>query len=409
MRVPKHLQSADQPLRPLAPDPTAPEREDSRAIAKAAGLRFVSDATPGIKRQRVGRGFRYLAPDGQVIRDNETLKRIRMLAIPPAWKDVWICPSPRGHIQATGYDAKGRKQYHYHPRWRETRDETKYEHMQAFGAALPTIRRRVEQDITQPELPREKALAAVVQLLDMTAIRIGNEQYASENGSYGLTTLRNEHVEAHGERIRLQFNAKGGKWCTADVRDRRLARIVKRSLDLPGERLFQYIGSDGAPHSVTSEDVNGYLQEITCEHITAKDFRTWLATLTVARILGTMEQEPDGQTGATDAKRTRGRALRLAKKQVTQAIKVAAEVLGNTPAICRKSYVHPQIVEAYLRGDLQRLWQSHDETLGDELTAEEIERQHQQAALGQGLDADERQLLGVLRKLEAKSSGAAVA
>lgn len=305
--------------------------------ARAAGLRYVTDATPGIRRKRAGKHFSYIGLDGKPIHDEVELKRIRSLGIPPAWKNVWICPNPRGHIQATGRDAKGRKQYRYHPKWREIRDETKYDRMIAFGEALPTIRERVAHDLKLPGLPREKVLATIVRLLDMTSIRIGNEEYARENGSFGLTTMQEKHVEVEGSKVQFHFKGKSGKEHLIDVKDRQLARIIKKFQDLPGRELFRYIDEDKELRTISSDDVNEYLQQITGQEFTAKDFRTWAGTVTATcTLLDLGEYESQTQ----------------AKKNVVRAIESAASHLGNTPAICRKSYVHPEIVDAYLDGKL---------------------------------------------------------
>lgn len=305
--------------------------------AKAAGLRYVTDATPGIHRKRAGKHFSYIGLDGKPIHDEEELKRIRSLGIPPAWKNVWICPNPRGHIQATGRDAKGRKQYRYHPKWRAIRDETKYDRMLAFGEALPLIRERVEHDLKRSGLPREKVLATIVRLLDITSIRIGNEEYARENGSFGLTTMQEEHVDVEGSTVQFHFRGKSGKDHLIDVKDRQLANIIKRFQDLPGRELFQYIDEDKELRTVASDDVNEYLQEITGKEFTAKDFRTWAGTVTATcALLDLGEYESQTQ----------------AKKNVVRAIETAATHLGNTPAICRKSYVHPEIIDSYLNGEL---------------------------------------------------------
>lgn len=300
--------------------------------AKAAGLRYTTDTLPGIKRVKRGKTFAYLAADGKPIRDPGELARIRSLAIPPAYSDVWICPQPNGHLQATGRDARGRKQYRYHKRWRAVRDETKFDRMVAFAKALPTIRAGVERDMRKQGLPREKVLATVVSLLEATAIRVGNEEYAKENDSYGLTTLQEEHAEVKGATIKFHFRGKSGKVHDVQVRDKRLARIVKASQDLPGEHLFEYLDDDGNPHAVHSDDVNAYLQEVADGHFTAKDFRTWEATMSCALELGAVRAE-----GATEA-----------KKAVGEAIKRVSEKLGNTPAVCKKSYIHPGVVDEFL-------------------------------------------------------------
>lgn len=334
---------------------------DPIETARAAGLRYVSDAQPGIQRKRVGKHFSYIGRDGKPIRDPQELERIKKIGIPPAWKQVWICPSPKGHIQATGRDAKGRKQYRYHPRWREVRDETKYDHMIAFGEALPAIRERVERDLSLPGLPYEKVLATIVRLLDTTLIRVGNEEYARENDSYGLTTLRSQHVEVTGAKVHFHFKGKSGKEHDIDVKDRQLASIVKRCQDLPGHELFQYIDEHDVLRSIESGDVNDYLREISGQDFTAKDFRTWGGTVIA---MGELETE-----GAFDSQ-TQG------KKNVVQAIKATAEYLGNTPAICRKCYVHPGVLDSYLDGSLlgylERYNQREKKEVGEGLRPEEI-------------------------------------
>jgi DNA topoisomerase I len=303
--------------------------------ARMAGLRYVTDLAPGIRRKRAGKHFSYVGVDGQPIDDLATLKRIKSLAIPPAWIDVWIAPTPRGHIQATGRDAKGRKQYRYHPKWRQARDETKFYRMLEFGRALPTIRARVKEDLARPGLPREKVLATVVKLLEATLIRVGNEEYARENKHYGLTTMRNRHVDVAGSKVIFHFKGKSGIEHEVDVADRRLANIVKRLQDLPGHHLFQYVDEDGHRQDVDSDAVNAYLQEITGQSFTAKDFRTWAGTLLAAQTLQEFESF-DSETQA--------------RKNIVQAIERVAERLGNTPSVCRKCYVHPEIIEAYMEG-----------------------------------------------------------
>lgn len=301
--------------------------------AKAAGLRYTTDTLPGIKRVKRGKSFAYLASDGKPITDPGEIARIKSLAIPPAYSDVWICPQANGHLQATGRDARGRKQYRYHKRWRAQRDETKFDRMVEFAKALPTIREAVARDMRKPGLPREKVLATVVSLLEATAIRVGNEEYAKENDSYGLTTLQEEHAEVKGATIKFHFRGKSGKVHDVKVHDKRLARIVKASQELPGEHLFEYVGDDGAPHPVHSEDVNAYLQEIAGDHFSAKDFRTWEGTMSCALELAAVRAE-----GATEA-----------KKAVVEAVKRVAEKLGNTPAVCKKSYIHPGVIDEFLR------------------------------------------------------------
>ncbi|GAC1392015.1 MAG: DNA topoisomerase IB [Ktedonobacteraceae bacterium] len=314
--------------------------------ARAAGLRYVSDATPGIRRKRAGKYFSYIGRDGRSIHNEEELKRIRSLGIPPAWTNVWICPNPRGHIQATGRDAKGRKQYRYHPKWREIRDETKYDRMAAFGKALPLVRERVEHDLKRMGLPREKVLATVVRLLDTTSMRIGNEEYARENGSFGLTTMRDNHVEIEGTNVQFHFRGKSGKEHMIDVKDRRIAKIIKRCQDLPGHELFQYYDEQNKLHTIESDDVNAYLQQITDQEFTAKDFRTWAGTVTTTCALQDLG-EYETQTQA--------------KKNIVRAIESASRHLGNTPAICRKSYIHPEVIDAYLNGSLLKALKQDDE------------------------------------------------
>lgn len=303
--------------------------------AKAAGLRYVTDRRPGLRRLGSPKRFRYLDAEGHAVRDAETLQRIRSLVIPPAWTEVWICPLANGHLQATGRDARGRKQSRYHPRWREVRDANKYERMTLFAAALPRIRKRVTRDLKRRGLPREKVLATIVSLMEETHIRVGNEEYARTNKSYGLTTLRNRHVDVHGATITFDFAGKSGVHHTVDLRDARLARIVRQCEELPGQELFQYVDEDGEARGVDSSDVNAYLQEAAGGHFTAKDFRTWagsvLAHVTLAEI--------GAFASATEAKRN-----------VVAAIKRVAERLGNTPSVCRKCYVHPAVLEAYLAG-----------------------------------------------------------
>ncbi|AXA90740.1 DNA topoisomerase IB [Massilia sp. YMA4] len=316
--------------------PSAMLAGDAQAAARAAGLRYVTDARPGLSRvPNDGPGFRYLDADGRVIDDEATLGRIKSLAIPPAWTDVWICAQANGHLQATGRDARGRKQYRYHPRWRSVRDEVKYERMIAFGRALPGIRRAVDAALGLPGLPREKVLATIVYLLEATMMRIGNEEYAKENKSFGLTTLRNRHVRVDGKEVEFHFRGKSGVWHDVKVADRRLARIIGRMRDLPGQELFQYVDDDGERHSIDSSDVNDYLRTITGEDYTAKDFRTWSGTVLAALALQEFEKF-DSETQA--------------KKNVVRAIESVAKKLGNTPSVCRKCYVHPAVLDAYMDG-----------------------------------------------------------
>jgi DNA topoisomerase-1 len=290
--------------------------------ARAAGLRYLCDDAPGIRRVRAGKGFRYLAPDGKPLRDAGTLARIRALAVPPAWRDVWICPRDDGHIQATGRDARGRKQYRYHRRWREVRDETKYGRMLAFAIALPRIRRRVQHDLSAPGLPREKVLATVVRLLESTRIRVGNEEYARQNASFGLTTLRERQVRVRGGTLKFRFRGKSGVRHDIELNDRQLAAIVRHMQDLPGEVLFQYVDETGERRPIESADVNAYLQEAAGEEFTSKDFRTWAGTVLAARALAET-------------------------RNVKKAIERVAKLLGNTQAVCRKCYLHPAVLEGY--------------------------------------------------------------
>jgi DNA topoisomerase-1 len=310
---------------------------DPQAQAKAAKLRYVNDGEPGITRKRSGRGFTYEHADGTRVTDKATLERIEKIVIPPAWTDVWICESPNGHIQVTARDAKGRKQYRYHERWREVRDQTKFDRMIAFGKALPTIRQRVREDLGLRGMPREKVLAAVVQLLGATFIRIGNPEYERDNDSYGLTTLHDEHVDISGSKLHFEFRGKSGKEHTVDLKDKRLAKIVKRSQELEGEHLFQYTDENGDSHAISSSDVNAYIREISGADFTAKDFRTWGGTtLALLQLAGfdPCESETEG------------------KKNVVAMIKAVAEQLGNTTTVCRKYYVHPAVIECYMRGEL---------------------------------------------------------
>jgi DNA topoisomerase-1 len=318
----------------LPPERTVPNA-DPPAAAKAAGLRYVNDSKPGIRREGSPGGFRYVDARGEPILDEDTLKRIKSLAIPPAWTDVWICPQASGHLQATGRDARGRKQYRYHPKWREVRDDVKYERMIKFGKALPAIRSEVDRALSLPGLPREKVLATIVYLLETTMMRVGNEEYARENKSFGLTTLRNRHVRIDGSDVEFRFRGKSGVWHQVKVHDRRLARIIQRSRDLPGQELFEYVDDEGETRTVDSSDVNDYLRQVTGEDYTAKDFRTWAGTVLAAVALREFEQF-DSQAQA--------------KKNVTQAIQSVAEKLRNTPSVCRKCYVHPAILDSYLEG-----------------------------------------------------------
>jgi DNA topoisomerase I len=325
----------------IAPDPVE--------VAEEAGLRYVSDDQPGYTRKRKGDDFDYFDTEGKRIRDENRLLRIKRIGIPPAYTDVWICPSPNGHIQATGRDARRRKQYRYHERWREVRDENKYDRMLVFGKALPKIRRRVNRDLKRRGLPREKVLATVVQLLERTFIRIGNEEYAKENKSFGLTTMRNRHVDVTATKLRFSFRGKSGKEHEVDVTDRRLAKIICQLQELPGQEVFQYLNDEGDRRKVTSEDVNEYLRAVTGQEFTAKDFRTWAGTVLAAMALNAQEAF-ENKTQA--------------KKNIKDAISAVAKILGNTPAVCRKCYVHPAVLETYLDGAMiEGLKQKTEETL----------------------------------------------
>jgi DNA topoisomerase-1 len=342
---------------------------DPVASAKVVGLRHVSDEKPGIKRERSGRSFRYRDTAGKVVRDGETLGRIKSLVIPPAWTSVWICPDANGHLQATGRDDRGRKQFRYHPRWREIRDETKYARMIAFARALPKMRRRIQKDMSLADLPRNKVLATIARLLEVSLIRVGNDEYARENDSFGLTTMRNRHVDVNGSALRFHFRGKAGKWHNVDIHDRRIAKIVERCQDLPGQELFQFVDDDGERHDVRSEDVNDYLREISGEDFTAKDFRTWAGTVLAAIALRGFEK--------FDTKAQ-------ARKNVVAAIEAVARKLGNTPAVCKKCYIHPHVLDSYLDGTLvERLKQRAEKAISRSL---------------RGLPATEAAVLGLLQQ-----------
>jgi len=346
---------------------------DPAQIARTAGLRYADAARPGITRRRAGKGFTYRTPDGSTITDPAELRRIRRLAIPPAWTEVWISPAPDDHLQATGRDARGRKQYRYHERWRQVRDQTKYARMLEFGAALPKIRARTDADLRSPGLTRERVLAAIVRLLESTHIRIGNDEYARANRSFGLTTLRDDHVAVTGSRIRFRFRGKSGVAHDVDISDRRLARIVERLDELPGQHLFQYLDENGEPRPIDSDDVNDYLREISGEDFTAKDFRTWAGTVLAARELAGFEPH----ASETEAKR-----------DLVSAIDVVARTLGNTRAICRRCYVHPAVVAAYFDGSLRRA----------------MRRRTERPDAPGDLDADEQRVLRLLHATLAKGS-----
>src|SRR5437868_10062852 len=337
--------------------------------AEEAGLRYVSENQPGYTRKAKNDDFEYLDTEGKVIRDEQRLLRIKRLAIPPAWTDVWISPSANGHIQATGRDARKRKQYIYHERWREIRDENKYERIVSFGKTLPKIRRTVSKDLSLPGLPRNKVLAAIVQLLELSFIRVGNQEYARENKSFGLTTMQDRHVDVAGSKLRFRFRGKGGREHEVDVTDRRVARIVSRLQDLPGQDLFQYVDDNGDVCDITSQDVNDYLREITGEDFTAKDFRTWAGTVLAAIAL----------TAAGDFE-----TKKQAKAHIKNAIGAVAKILRNTPAICRKCYIHPAVLEAYLDGILIA---GLKERTGEELEKETIDLRSREAAILKFLEA----------------------
>jgi DNA topoisomerase I len=318
------------------PDPVLPARADEhRETAARAGLSYVSDGLAGIRRERSGTRWNYYAPDGARITDRAELKRIGSLVVPPAWTEVWICPDPKGHIQVTARDARGRKQYRYHPSYRDARDKSKFRRMLEFSEILPDIRERVERDLRARDLTRRQILATVVSLLDKTLIRVGNDEYARDNKSFGLTTLRGRHVEIKGAKLRFTFRGKSGVDHTIAVTDRRLARIVQQCQDLPGYELFKYLDADGKRQTISSDDVNAYLRETTGRDITAKDFRTWAGTMLAAKELCAMGP---------------AKSQKEAQRNMNKAIDAVAKRLGNTRAVCRKYYVHPGLVLAYLKG-----------------------------------------------------------
>lgn len=347
------------------PDRTA---DIAEAIAEE-GLRYVSDATPGFGRKRTGSSFSYYDTSGKRIADKAVIRRIKSIGIPPAYEFVWICPSPHGHIQATGLDARGRKQYRYHPKWRELRDQNKYEHVMQFALALPALREKVTSDMKLDGLPREKVLATIVSLLEKTLIRVGNAEYAQKNKSYGLTTMRRKHVAIGRGVLRFDFTGKSGKQWKLQVQDKRIVAIVKRCAEIPGHELFKYLDDEGQSRTVDSGDVNGYIREITQQDFTAKDFRTWAGTVLAALALAEFKKY-DSQAEA--------------KRNVVAAIEKVAKQLGNTPAICRKSYVHPEILSAYMSGDLVKMI--------DAKIAQKFKRQYAQ------LTADEIMVLAFLHK-----------
>jgi len=359
---------------PLTGDRRLDVQIEPTEAAKAAGLRYVSDAGPGIRRVKRGAHFAFIAPSGKPIRDEAEIERIRTLTIPPAYTDVWISPDPKGHLQATGRDARGRKQYRYHRLWREVRDENKFERMVAFASALPTIRAHVAHDMALPGLPRDKVLATLVNLLEATLIRVGNDEYAKENDSYGLTTLENRHVDVKGEKLRFHFRGKSGVEHTVELKDKRLAKIVKRVRELPGQELFQYIAEDDARMPVHSQDVNAYIERMAGAHFTAKDFRTWEGTMYCALALA-----------ANNASET----IAERKRNLVEAVASVAKRLGNTPAVCKKSYIHPGVLDAYLEsGALQ-------------LAARRVRK-----ATAHALSSDESKVLAFIKKIITRDEGA---
>ena len=307
--------------------------------ALPSDLHYVDDTQPGIRRKKQRGKFCYFDPAGQRITDPDEIRRINALAVPPAYTDVWICADPRGHLQATGRDARGRKQYRYHPRWREVRDLDKYSRLRDFGLALPKLRKRLEALLAAPGFSRDKVMATVITLLDATLIRVGNTQYARDNHSYGLTTLRNRHVEINGSAILFQFRGKSGVEHQITVKDRRLARIIKRCQEIPGQNLFQYLDENGERHSITSSDVNAYLQTLTGADFTAKDYRTWAGSALALAVLRELQWQPESE----------------AKRHVVEMVKNVARQLGNTPAVCRKCYIHPAVLEGFVLGTLAQL------------------------------------------------------
>ena len=347
--------------------PTEPLAESIHA-AKSAGLVYVCDDRAGIRRVGSSKNPRYVSADNRPVTDKIILARIKRLAIPPAWTEVWICPKQNGHLQATGRDARGRKQYRYHPHWRQVRDENKYNRMLEFARSLPKIRKRIEADLKKAGLPREKVLAAVIKILETGLIRVGNDEYARSNKSFGLTTMQDRHVDVNGGTIRFQFRGKSGKFHQIDIRDHRLAKIVSHCQAIPGQELFQYVDERGKPRDITSTDVNEYLREITRSDFTAKDFRTWGGTVLAAMALQEFEKF-DTKTQA--------------KKNLMRAIEAVAQRLGNTPAICRKCYIHPEIMNAYLEGTMLETFKN---------------RAEQQLRNIAGLSAEEAAVLAFLQK-----------
>jgi DNA topoisomerase-1 len=374
----------------LSPDQSTSADPEALAAARDAGLRYVTDQSPGITREAVGKSVRYRDVGGQVIKDAPTLARIKRLAIPPAWTSVWICPIANGHIQATGRDARGRKQYRYHADWQAVRDGAKFERMIAFGRALPRIRRRIARDMARRKLDRRKVLATMVRLLETTLVRIGNEEYAKQNHSFGLSTMRDRHVKIARGTLHFEFRGKSGKDHSIDLHDPRLASIVRQTQELPGQDLFQYIGEDGAPQKIGSSDVNEYLREIAGEEFSAKDFRTWAGTVLAAVALREFEKfETKAQ----------------AKKNLVQAIENVASRLGNTPSVCRKCYIHPVVMDSYLDGvTLERIEAKTEKALQPNLSDLNDEERQVLQFLKRKLPSTHDQLKASI-KAEAKKRG----
>jgi DNA topoisomerase-1 len=352
--------------------------------ANVVGLRYVTDNAPGIRREKSGDDFLYRSVSGKIVRAPATLNRIQRLAIPPAWTDVWICRDANGHLQATGRDVRGRKQHRYHSHWREVRDDAKYGRLILFARALPKIRQRVSRDLKLSGLPRNRVLATIVRLLETSLIRVGNDEYARHNESFGLTTMRDRHVQVNGSALQFHFRGKGGKQHSVDIRDQRLAKIVKSCQELPGQELFQYVDDDGKRQDVKSSDVNDYLREVSGEDFTAKDFRTWAGTVLAAMALQEFSQfDSEAQ----------------AKKNVGQAIESVAKSLGNTPAICRKCYVHPEILNAYMSNELLETLKARAESkLSKSLKRLRPEEAAVLAFLQKHLAEQEEGLLGTMKK-----------
>jgi DNA topoisomerase I len=386
---------------------TAPQDPQSQSEIKGCpedlppGLRYVDDSRPGYTREWKNGAFVYFNTQGNPLSDDADINRINALAIPPAYTNVWICPDSRGHLQATGRDARGRKQYRYHPHWRETRDATKYERMLAFGAVLPKLRARVTRDLELEGMPRDKVLATVVRLLDTTLIRVGSEEYARENKSYGLTTLRKNHLSVKSGTLRFQFRGKSGIEHDVSVSDPRIARIIKRCMDLPGHDLFQYLDADGERHTVSSSDINDYLHDITGADFTAKDYRTWAGSVFALAALRKLAWE----------------TVTEARKHVVGTIKEVSKILRNTPAVCRKCYVHPAVIEAFEAGELadelrpsRRSGLKTDEAMLAIFLEKDAQRRAREAARGrksQAHGADPR-LTRLLAKSSQKAKAAAL-